>query len=113
MSIDGTQPEYGVKTCGKRAELPFTELLGPCLLEPGHEDRCEFHAPGLPDGRIRVSKVEQIPLDEALQRHPWYSDEEVRRWRRISKRSMRMSFAVLAFNVLALIWTLLQVFDVV
>jgi hypothetical protein len=100
MSSAGTQPEYGVKTCGKRAETPF-DMLGPCLLEPGHEDRCEFQAPGLPDGRIRVSKVEQLPG------HPWFSDGEVLKHRRMARKLFWGSMAAFAFNVAVSVWQVL------
>lgn len=109
MSSDGTlEPQYGVKTCGKRAERPF-DMLGPCLLEPGHDDKCEFQAPGLPTGRISISKVEMPQLGD----HPWYSDAEVMKYRKISKRLFRGSLVALTFNLLVSVWQILQLFNVI
>lgn len=111
MSTPST-PQYGIKSCGKRAEKPFEESLGPCLLEPGHSGKCKFKAPFL-DGTITVERVEKLPsFDEALSAHPWYSDAEVMKWRRSARRLFWGSMAAFTLNVGVTVWTLLRLFEI-
>lgn len=108
MSSDGTlEPQYGVKTCGKTAEEPFAGL-GPCRLEPDHGGLCKYAVPGVPGG---LMSFREMPMPQ-LGDHPWYSDEEVLRYRRISKRLFRGSMAAFAVNILVVAWTLLRAFGI-
>jgi hypothetical protein len=107
MSTD--LPQYGIKTCGKLLDPPF-DALGPCLLKPGHTDKCMVQAPGIRGGLLNVSQVDGgLPQ---LKDHPWYSDEEVLRYRRISRRLFRGSMAAFALNMVVCAWTLLRAFHV-
>lgn len=102
----GTQPEYGVTTCGQTLEPPF-DVLGPCRLEPGHEGKHMVKAPGMADGVLmNVSEVEPIT-------HPWYSDEYILKQRKIARRLTRWAFVSVAVNMTLSAWLLLRAFHLV
>lgn len=111
MTSKEAAPDYGVRTCGKFLKPPF-DVLGPCLLEPGHEDdKCMVQAPGIKGGLLNVSEVDG-PLPQ-LKDHPWFSDAEVTKYRRMSRRLFWSSMAACAINIGLLVWQLLQAFDVI
>lgn len=109
-------PQYGVKTCGKLLEPPF-DALGPCLLEPGHEERgqdvCMVKAPGMGQGVLMNVKAVDGPPMPQLEDHPWYSDAEVTKYRRISKRLFYGSLTALCFNLAVSVWQILGLFNVI
>lgn len=107
-----TEPQYGIRSCGKRAEKPFGDSLGPCVLEPDHEGKCKFKAPFM-DGTVSVERVEKIPsFEEALSAHPWYSDAEVLKYRRMARRFFWMSMAACVFNVAVSVWVWLRFLEI-
>jgi hypothetical protein len=94
-------PAYGVRTCGKRLAEPF-DVLGPCLLEPGHKDKCMVQAPGIKGGLLNVSEVE----------NPFEIDPVILKYRRYIRRSARIAMVACGISLCASIYSLLHVFHV-
>jgi hypothetical protein len=101
----GTQSEYGIKSCGRHADVPveaLRELLGPCVQEPGHSGACRFKSPGGLPGTLSVEQVEHFP------EHPWFNDEEVQKYRKVARRLFWGSMAAFALNIAISGWMVLR-----
>jgi hypothetical protein len=100
----GTPPEYGVRSCGRLADVPveaLRELLGPCVQQPGHDGACRFKAPGSLPGTLSVTEVERVE-------HPWYDDAEVLKYRKVARRLFWGSMAAFALNIAISGWMVLR-----
>lgn len=99
------EPRYGVVTCGKPAPAPFG-VLGGCIHEPGHEDKCRFKPPQMPlTGYLEVGEVER--------ESPFDTDPIIVKYRGYLKKSARISLACCVVTFAAAIYQILSVLDVV
>lgn len=89
---------YGVVTCGKTAPAPLD--LGPCRLEPGHDNPCRFAALG---GYVTVTDGPALPDVQLLL-------EQARQYRDRRRRAFRVLFVCVLVNLASAAYNVFHLF---